>query len=97
MYHFFVDKDGTEYALSALSVKILKLLRNNPTGLNQKTIIKELQHPRTTIHDNTDKLIQHNLVRTFSRPINKRGRPEVFFIASIIDEEINYGNREEKN
>ena len=67
-----------EILLSPLQKDLIKTLeRNGP--MTRADIVRSLHHPRTTIYDNLVGLIQHNVVKKYSRPTNSRGRPLVFF------------------
>ena len=64
--------------LNPLQLKIIKILGNNgPMARTQ--MVKTLGRPRTTIYDSLVVLIKHEMIRKFSRQINSRGRPMIFF------------------
>lgn len=56
---------------------IQKLKMNGP--MTRMDLVKNVNKPRTTVYDNLVGLMQHNIVRKYSRPTNARGRPLVFF------------------
>ena len=61
-----------------LQTNLLNLLeKNGPLTRDQMVIM--LERARTTIYDNLKVLIEMNLVKRFSRQVNARGRPVVFF------------------
>lgn len=70
--------DKREVILSPLQADLLKILnKNGPT--TRQDLIQALNKPRTTIYDNLKGLIYHKIVKKYSRPVNSRGRPLVFF------------------
>jgi predicted transcriptional regulator len=72
------NKISEDLMWSPLQKELLKMLeRNGP--MTRKDLVKTIDKPRTTVYDNLMGLIQHNLVRKYSRPTNSRGRPLVFF------------------
>jgi predicted ArsR family transcriptional regulator len=44
--------------------------------MTRAEMVKDLVKPRTTIYDN---LMEHDMVKKYSRPTNAQGRPLVFF------------------
>ena len=67
-----------ELMFSPLQKKLLRLLESNGP-MTRRELVKRVGNPRTTVYDNLRRLIDFNLVRKFSRPVNCRGRPLVFF------------------
>jgi predicted ArsR family transcriptional regulator len=47
--------------------------------MTRAEMVRELEKPRTTIYDNLEGLITHEMVKKYSRPTNSQGRPLVFF------------------
>ncbi len=47
--------------------------------MTRAEMVKALAKPRTTIFDNLMGLVDHKMVKKYSRPTNSRGRPLVFF------------------
>jgi len=64
--------------LKPLQEKLIEILRNNGP-LNRNQLVSILNKPRTTIYDNINKLMRLNIIKKFTRQINSRGRPIVFF------------------
>ncbi|MHA1341242.1 MAG: helix-turn-helix domain-containing protein [Promethearchaeota archaeon] len=58
--------------------KLIETLKKNGP-LNRDQLVSILNIPRTTIYDNISELIRLNIVKKFTRQINSRGRPKVFF------------------
>lgn len=56
---------------------IKALSRNGP--MTRAQMVQALKKPRTTIYDNLAQLINKEIVKKFSRQLNARGRPTVFF------------------
>ena len=67
-----------EILLSPLQKDLIKALEKNGP-MTRADIVKSVDKPRTTVYDNLVGLIQHNVVKKYSRPTNSRGRPLVFF------------------
>ena len=67
-----------EKDLNSLQEVLVNVLgRNGPMTRSQ--MVKAIQKPRTTIYDNLAVLISRNMIKKFSRQVNARGRPVVFF------------------
>lgn len=73
-----------EVMLSPLQKDLIKALEKNGP-MTRADIVRSLDKPRTTVYDNLVGLIQHNVVKKYSRPTNSRGRPLVFF--KVMEEE----------
>lgn len=67
-----------EVMLSPLQKDLIKALEKNGP-MTRADIVRSVDKPRTTVYDNLVGLIQHNVVKKYSRPTNSRGRPLVFF------------------
>lgn len=61
-----------------LQGELIKALEKNG-AMTRAQMVQALEKPRTTIYDNLAVLISREVVRKFSRQVNKRGRPIVFF------------------
>ncbi|NLJ20818.1 MAG: helix-turn-helix transcriptional regulator [Bacteroidales bacterium] len=48
-------------------------------ALTRGELVEKLNKPRTTIYDNLAVLMKHDIVKTFSKKANGRGRPIVYF------------------
>ncbi|MBD3350855.1 MAG: hypothetical protein GF364_05150 [Candidatus Lokiarchaeota archaeon] len=64
--------------LRPLQKDLIDCLEENG-AMNRNEIVSLLKIPRTTIYDNLSDLIERNMVKKFSRQVNSRGRPVVFF------------------
>ena len=64
--------------LNLLQNSLIKTLNKNGP-LTRDQMVELLNKPRTTIYDNLAVLINRNMVKKFSRQVNARGRPVVFF------------------
>ncbi len=74
----FKPNDVEEKILNHLQNDLVKTLtKNGPMTRTQ--IVDTLNRPRTTIYDNLAVLINREKVKKFSRQVNSRGRPVVFF------------------
>jgi predicted transcriptional regulator len=73
-----IGKLTDEVMLSPLQKDLIKALEKNGP-MTRADIVKSVAKPRTTVYDNLVGLIQHNVVKKYSRPTNSRGRPLVFF------------------
>lgn len=54
---------------------------SNP--MTRQELVEALNRPRTTIYDNLNVLMNQNKVTKFSRQVNPRGRPFVYFKQKI--------------
>ena len=70
--------DNEELNLNSLQENLINILKKNGS-LNRSQMVQLLNKPRTTIYDNLTSLVGKNMVKKFSRQINSRGRPVVFF------------------
>ena len=64
--------------LNPLQNNLIKTLEKNGP-LTRDQMVQILNKARTTIYDNLAVLINRNMVKKFSRQVNARGRPVVFF------------------
>ena len=64
--------------LNKLQCSLLNILKQKGS-LNRSEMVQLIGKPRTTIYDNLVYLIKHGFVKKFSRQVNSRGRPTVFF------------------
>ena len=64
--------------LTLIQENLLETLRKNGP-LSRSQMVNILGIPRTTIYDNLVGLMENDLVKRFSRQINSKGRPVVFF------------------
>jgi predicted ArsR family transcriptional regulator len=67
-----------EEDLNPLQENLVGILKKNGP-LTRSQMVDMLSKPRTTIYDNLSGLINREMVKKFSRQINTRGRPVVFF------------------
>lgn len=67
-----------EREVSLLQSDIMEMLKRNGP-MNRGQMVAYLDRPRTTIYDNLAVLITAEKVKKFSRQVNSRGRPIVFF------------------
>lgn len=67
--------DGSIY--SPIQIDIVRALSKK--SMTRTQLVKEMNKPRTTLYDNLMGLIAHNVVSKYSKPLNRRGRPLVFF------------------
>lgn len=58
--------------------ELIKTLEKNG-AMTRAQMVQALEKPRTTIYDNLATLINREIVHKFSRQVNARGRPVVFF------------------
>ena len=72
-----------EELLNPLQEDLVDILKKNGP-LTRSQMVDMLSKPRTTIYDNLSGLINRDMVKKFSRQVNTRGRPVVFF---KLDEE----------
>jgi len=71
-----IRNDGT--TANELQGDLIKTLEKNG-AMTRAQMVQALEKPRTTIYDNLAVLINHEVVKKFSRQVNVRGRPVVFF------------------
>jgi len=64
--------------LNPLQEDLVGILKKNGP-LTRSQMVDMLSKPRTTIYDNLSGLINRDMVKKFSRQVNNRGRPVVFF------------------
>ena len=67
-----------EENLNPLQEDLVTILKKNGP-LTRSQMVDMLSRPRTTIYDNLSGLINREMVKKFSRQVNTRGRPVVFF------------------
>ncbi len=67
-----------EEDLNPLQEDLVDILKKNGP-LTRGQMVDMLSKPRTTIYDNLSGLINRDMVKKFSRQVNTRGRPVVFF------------------
>ena len=67
-----------EEILNPLQEDLVDILKKNGP-LTRSQMVDMLSKPRTTIYDNLSGLINRDMVKKFSRQVNTRGRPVVFF------------------
>ena len=67
-----------EEDLNPLQSDLVDILKKNGP-LTRSQMVDLLSKPRTTIYDNLSGLINREMVKKFSRQVNTRGRPVVFF------------------
>jgi predicted ArsR family transcriptional regulator len=67
--------ENEEFPLRDLLFKTLEI----NGAMTRAQIVQAIEKPRTTIYDNLDALINQKKVKKFSRQVNARGRPVVFF------------------
>jgi predicted ArsR family transcriptional regulator len=67
-----------EENLNPLQEDLVEALKKNGP-LTRGQMVEMLDRPRTTIYDNLSGLINRDMVKKFSRQVNTRGRPVVFF------------------
>jgi len=67
-----------EENLNPLQENLVDILKKNGP-LTRSQMVDMLSKPRTTIYDNLSGLINREMVKKFSRQVNTRGRPVVFF------------------
>jgi predicted ArsR family transcriptional regulator len=67
-----------EENLNPLQENLVDILKKNGP-LTRSQMVDMLEKPRTTIYDNLSGLINRDMVKKFSRQVNTRGRPVVFF------------------
>jgi len=67
-----------EENLNPLQEDLVVILKKNGP-LTRSQMVDMLSKPRTTIYDNLSGLINRDMVKKFSRQVNTRGRPVVFF------------------
>lgn len=70
--------DIEEEILNPLQEDLVDILKKNGP-LTRSQMVDMLSKPRTTIYDNLSGLINREMVKKFSRQVNTRGRPVVFF------------------
>ena len=69
---------NTNDSLTPIQYRLIEILKNNGP-LTRKTLVKELETPRTTIYDNLLKLQKRKLIEKFSRNNGMRGRSHVYW------------------
>lgn len=67
----------TKSYLTPIQKRLIDFLQNGPAC--RKTLVKELDTPRTTIHDNLIKLQKRKLIEKYGANNGKRGRPLVYW------------------
>ncbi len=68
---------GTNSDLTPIQLRLIEILQNGPAS--RKTLVKELNTPRTTIYDNLLKLQKRKVVEKFGDNNGERGRPLVYW------------------
>lgn len=61
-----------------LEIEIFEILQENG-AMTRSELVKKIQRPRTTIYDNMVAMIQKKIIKKYTRMLNRRGRPIVFF------------------
>ena len=69
---------GTKSYLTPIQNRLIKFLENNGPS-TRKTLVKELETPRTTIYDNLLKLQKRKLIEKSGDNNGERGRPLVYW------------------
>jgi len=64
--------------LTPIQFRLIEVLKNNGP-LTRKTLVKELNTPRTTIYDNLLKLQKRKIIEKFGDNNGERGRPLVYW------------------
>jgi len=74
-----IDKftEVTKEYLSPIQLRLVEFLKKGPAC--RKTLVKELNTPRTTIYDNLIKLQKRKLVKKYRDNNGERGRPLVYW------------------
>lgn len=70
--------DSNSLKLNPLQTDLVSILKKNG-ALTRNQMVEKLNKPRTTIYDNLAALINRDMIKKFSRQVNNRGRPVVFF------------------
>lgn len=73
----FSVNDEIELQSSLQETLINTLSEHGPMTRDQ--LVEMIETPRTTVYDNLDVLMSRNTVTKFSRQVNARGRPVVFW------------------
>ena len=73
-----IDEINGDLMWSPLQKELMDVLEKNGP-MTRSDLVHKMDKPRTTVYDNLMGLIQHNIVKKYSRPTNARGRPLVFF------------------
>jgi predicted transcriptional regulator len=75
-----IDKftEDTKEYLTPIQNRLIKFLENNGPS-TRKTLVKELETPRTTIYDNLLKLQKRKFIEKFGDNNGERGRPLVYW------------------
>jgi len=63
--------------LTPIQIKLIEFLQNGPAS--RKTLVKELETPRTTIYDNLKKLQKRKIIEKSRDNNGERGRPLVYW------------------
>jgi predicted ArsR family transcriptional regulator len=71
-----IENDGK--TTNELQGELIKTLEKNG-AMTRAQMVQALEKPRTTVYDNLAVLIERGVVKKFSRQVNVRGRPVVFF------------------
>lgn len=71
-----IENDGK--GTNEFQGELIKTLEKNG-AMTRAQMVQALDKPRTTIYDNLAILIKREVVKKFSRQVNARGRPVVFF------------------
>jgi predicted transcriptional regulator len=74
-----IDKfaEITKEYLTPIQIRLIEFLQNGPVC--RKTLVKELNTPRTTIYDNLLKLQKRKFIEKFGANNGERGRPLVYW------------------
>ena len=69
---------NTNNSLTPIQYRLIKFLENNGSS-TRKTLVNELETPRTMIYDNLLKLQKRKLIEKFGYNNGMRGRPLVYW------------------
>lgn len=72
------QQEENKEILSAIQTEILEYLRKNGHVI-RRSMVRDMNHPRTTLYDNLLKLQKMKLVEKYSRSDGDRGRPLVYW------------------
>lgn len=73
-----IKMESNSMELNNLQSDLVTILKKNG-ALTRNQMVEKLNKPRTTIYDNLAVLINRDMIKKFSRQVNNRGRPVVFF------------------
>ena len=75
-----IDKfaEITKEYLTPTQIRLIEVLKNNGP-LTRKTLVKEMNTPRTTIYDNLLKLQKRKIIKKYGANNGVRGRPLVYW------------------